>query len=156
MPAQEMQDPQLLDLIQKMCGEDGCSYYKDVDIPTRFDIDDVNRDERFFQELGPRSKQHCGDDEEDQEENDVEVTDPQSSDTERTSSIKTYSDALIVIEDLLQNKGHTTEANEGIKFSSQVTCLYFSKLSSSRRTNLFEWFNHYTCIDNTFLLFEPH
>ena len=145
MPAQEMQDPELLDLIQKTCGEDGCSYNKDVDIPTCFDLDDVNWQERFFQELGPRSKQHCGEDEKDQDESDVEVADPQSSETEHTSSIKTYIYALIAIEDLnlfLQNKGHATEANEVMKFSNQVTSLYCSKPSSSRQTTLFECFNH--------------
>ena len=123
------------------CRTDICSYDEDADIPTSFDLDDENWQEKFFQELGPRSKEHCGEDQEDQE-----VADPQSSETEHTSSIKTYSDALIAMEDLstfLQNKGHKTEANEVMKFSSQVTSLYYSELSSSsRQTTLFECFNH--------------
>ena len=134
MLAPEVQHRVVLDLIQKICETDGCSYDEDADIQTSFDLDDENWQEKFFQELGPRSKEHCGEDQEDQEESDVEVADPQSSETEHTSSIKTYSYALIAIEDLstfLQNKGHKTEANEVMKFSSQVTSLHYSVLSSS-------------------------
>ena len=98
MPAQEVQHPELLDMIQKTCGTDG--YDEDADIQTSFYLDDENWQEKFFQELGPRSKEHCGEDQEDQEGSDVEFADPQSSETEHTSSIKTYSDALIAIEDL--------------------------------------------------------
>lgn len=137
MPVQEAQDPELLDLVQKTCGKDGCSYDEDIDIPTSFDLDDENWQEKFFQELGPRSKQHCGEDQEDQEESDVEVADPQSSETQCTSSIKTYSDAIEDLSTFLQNKGHTTEANEVMKFSSHVTSLYCSELCSSRQTTLF-------------------
>ena len=58
MPVQEVQHPELLDLIQKMYGTDGCSYDGDANIPTSFDLDDENWQEKFFQELGPRSKEH--------------------------------------------------------------------------------------------------
>ena len=122
MPAQEEQDQELLELIQKTCGNDGYSYDDDVAIPTSFDLDDEKWQENFFQDLGPsRSKQPCSgeDQEEDEEDNDVEFADcPQSSAQGRTTSIKTYSDALIAIEDLslfLRGKGHATEANEVFK-----------------------------------------
>ena len=51
MPAQEVQHPELLDLIQKMCGTNGCSYDEDADIPIYFDLDHENWQEKFFQEL---------------------------------------------------------------------------------------------------------
>ena len=129
MPGDEV--PQLPNLIQKTCGGNECLYNDDVDIPMSFDLDDEHWQDKFLKEIGFRGEKHC---KEDQEDSDDEA-EPQPSEAERTRSIKTSSNALVAIKDLstfLQIKGHTTEANEVIKFSSQVTRLYHSELSLSR------------------------
>lgn len=106
-------------------------YNDDVDIPTSFDLDDEHWQDKFPEEIGSRGEKHCKENHEDSNDE----AEPQPREAERTSSIKTYSDALVAIKDLgtfLQKKGHTTEANEVMKFSSQVTRLYHSELSLSR------------------------
>ena len=148
MQAVEPRDPELTDLVQHICGDNECYYDDNIDVPTCFDLDDDNWQEKFFQELGPSTaKKPCGgQDQEDQDESDVEAVDCTQSltgATEQTSSINTYRDALNAIEDLtlfFQNKRHFTEANEMMEFSTRVTSLYCSQLSSARQATLMEFF----------------
>ena len=131
----DVTDPELLELMKQTNGDNHCSQdsYISDDLATCLEMDNDNWEEDFFAELGPSSKQTHTDSNDEESDDDVQGDDPPP------LKIKSYTEALIALEDVslfLQNRGHMSEATKIMECSSNITSLCCHCLSTSRQTTL--------------------
>ena len=142
------EDSELVGLISQVQLEDGCSVEELIcgefedSVPICTELTDEAWKESFFADLGPASKR--SNDDEDDIDADVSEDDNNSEEDEPVpAKVKTYSDAIESLEEVLkflEDKGHTDEATSVNSLISLVVKKSYVASASAKQTLITEYF----------------
>ena len=142
------EDSELAGLISRVQLQDACSADEFIEgedlIPICPEMTDESWEERFFADLAPSPKRlnKEDDDSEHDPEDDSDVGEEEES-VQQTSKVKSYSDAVESLEDVLkflENEGHTDEATSLSSFISAVIDKSYIASAATKQSLITEYF----------------